>query len=82
MLRLAGYHLARRLVWKRAWRDGVPGVFEAFRTTTEHLAGQIRHWELQEQFDEVSHYADLDRDIEVLGTNEAGDGTGDTGDAK
>jgi len=66
MLRVAAYHLLRRMVWKQAWRDGVPGVFEVFRTETEHLAGQVRLWELQRGADPVAIYADLDQRIEVL----------------
>ena len=66
MLRIAAYHLFRRLVWKQGWRDGVPGVFEVFRTVTEHLASQVRLWELQREADPASIYADLDRRIQVL----------------
>lgn len=54
--------LLHRLVLRRGWRDGVPGVIEALYQPLSMLAVQARLWELQQQPPIDARYAQLEED--------------------
>jgi glycosyltransferase involved in cell wall biosynthesis len=55
--------LLHRLVLRRAWRDGVPGVIEALYQPLSALSVQARLWELQQHPSIATRYEQLEEEI-------------------
>lgn len=71
MMKQAAKLFFRRFVVKRAWKDGPAGVFDTIRVVSGELTTMMRLRELQQGYDPVAAYRELDE--QLWGTDLAGD---------
>lgn len=63
LVRVAARELLRRLVRRRAWRDGMPGWIEALYQPLSLLAVRARLWELQQEPSVAERYRLLEEEL-------------------
>lgn len=64
MLARAVMVLLRRFVAKRAWKDGPAGIFDTCRVVSGEVATMMRLRELQQGYDPVAAYRELDERLQ------------------
>lgn len=63
LLRPMGHEVARRLVRRTGWRDGMPGVIECIFQPFARFCAVAMLWELQQGEDIERRYAELEREV-------------------
>lgn len=63
LLRAIGYEIARRLVRRTAWRDGMPGLIEAIYQPFSVFCAQVMLWERQQGESVARAYSELERAV-------------------
>lgn len=63
LLRAVGYELARRLVRRTGWRDGMPGVIEALFQPIARMSAEVMLWELQQDDVIRARYEALEAEV-------------------
>jgi glycosyltransferase involved in cell wall biosynthesis len=63
LLGAMGHEFARRMVRRTGWRDGMPGVVEAFFQPVARMSELVMLWELQDAEDMQARYDALEREV-------------------